>query len=87
MVREEKGMELAAYHATFIVDQVVATCRFLGLKPELRSPYIDYAINNLRVRRNPSVQADPDRQAGGPHVNWLAIENRKKYAAKPDHSA
>ncbi len=87
MVMEEKGMELAAYHATFIVDQVVATCRFLGLTPELRSPYIDYAINNLRVRRNPSVQADPDRQAGGPHVNWLAIENRKKYAAKPDHFA
>ena len=85
MVREEKGMELAAYHATFIVDQVVATCRFLGIKPDLRSPYIDYAINNLRVRRKSSAEADPDRQAG-PHVNWLAIENRKKYAAKPDHT-
>jgi hypothetical protein len=86
MIRDEKAMELAAYHAKFIMDQVVATCQFLGITPELRSPYIDYAINNLRVRRKPSVQADPDRQAG-PHVNWLAIENRKQFVARPDHSA
>jgi hypothetical protein len=33
------------------VDQVVATCQFLGRTPELKSPYIDYAINNLGVRR------------------------------------
>ena len=26
----EKGLEFAAYHPRFIVDQVVATCRFMG---------------------------------------------------------
>ena len=65
MIREEKGMELAAYHATFIVDQVVATCRFLGIKPDLRSPYIDYAINNLRVRGgNHPQRPDPTARPG-----------------------
>ena len=57
MVREEKGLDLAGYHPRFIMDQVVATCRFLGQDPELRSPYIDYAINNLGVRRNPKPEA------------------------------
>lgn len=60
MVREEMGLELAAYHPRFIVDQVVATCRFLGVSPELKSPYIDYAINNLGVHRKPKSQGGPD---------------------------
>ena len=38
-------------HPTFIVDQVTATCRFLGGFPS-ESPYVDYAINNLGVRRS-----------------------------------
>ena len=86
MIKEEKGLDLAGFHASFIIEQVVATCRFLGKIPELRSPYIDYAINNLRVRRNPELEADPSRQAG-PHGNWLAIENRKQFAAKPVRAA
>lgn len=53
LVKEEMGMQLAAYHPKFIVDQVVATCRFLGEVPELRSPYVDYAINNLGVKKIP----------------------------------
>jgi len=59
MVREEKGMELAGFHATFILDQVAATCRFLGRDPDLRSPYIDYAIDNLRVRKAIAPEAEP----------------------------
>ena len=51
MIRQEKGMELAGFHAIFIIEQVIAACRFLGGKPELKSPYIDYAVENLRVRR------------------------------------
>jgi len=64
MVKEEMGLELAAYHPRFIVDQVVATCRFLGLQPELKSPYIDYAINNLGVRRKrkPETHSDPPQE-------------------------
>jgi predicted ATPase with chaperone activity len=32
-VRGEKGLELAAYQPRFIVDQVVATCRFMDERP------------------------------------------------------
>ncbi|MGB0082715.1 MAG: hypothetical protein WBP90_14420 [Terracidiphilus sp.] len=56
MVREDMGLDLACYHPRFIVDQVVATCRFLGQDPELKSPFIDYAINNLGVRKKPKPE-------------------------------
>ncbi|MDR3798716.1 MAG: hypothetical protein P4K93_11205 [Terracidiphilus sp.] len=62
MVQEEMGLELAAYHPRFIVDQVVATCQFLGRNHELKSPYIDYAINNLGVRRKHKSETDSDQQ-------------------------
>jgi len=61
MVREEMGLDLAAYHPRFIVDQVVATCQFLGRTSELKSPYIDYAINNLGVRRKSKGEPNPDQ--------------------------
>jgi len=61
MVREEMGLELAGYHRRFIVDQVVATCQFLGRTPELKSPYIDYAINNLGVRRRSKSEGDANQ--------------------------
>jgi len=50
-VIEGKGLELAAYQPRFIVDQVVATCRFMGQVPHFESRFIEYAINNLRVKR------------------------------------
>ncbi len=46
----EKRMELAAYQPRFIVDQVVATCRFMGEPPHFEPRFIEYALNNLRVR-------------------------------------
>lgn len=55
MVRQitvEKGLELAAFQPRFIIDQVVATCRFMGEPLHFAPRFIDYAINNLRVRRN-----------------------------------
>lgn len=52
LITKEKGLELAGFQPTFIVEQVEATCRFLGKATELKSPYIEYAVNNLRVRRN-----------------------------------
>ena len=51
MIVEEKGLELAAYHPRFIVDQVVATCRFMGQLPHFEARFIEYAINNLRVKQ------------------------------------
>lgn len=50
-VRDEKGMDFAAYQPRFIVDQVLATCRFMEEPPQLRPRYIEYAVNNLRVNR------------------------------------
>ena len=49
-VTVEKGLELAAYHPRFIVDQVVATCRFMRETTHFEPRFIDYAIDNLRVR-------------------------------------
>ncbi len=65
LITEEKGLELAAFQPGFIVDQVIATCRFLGIRPELRSPYIEYAVNNLRVRRGPNAGKEIPHHLGG----------------------
>jgi hypothetical protein len=54
---EEKGLELAAYHPRFIVDQVLATCRFMGDPPHFEPRFIEYAIDNLRVRTTKAVRA------------------------------
>jgi hypothetical protein len=47
-----KGLELAAYQPRFIVDQVVATCRFMGQPPHFDPRFIEYALDNLRVHRH-----------------------------------
>jgi len=51
-LKKEKGMELAAFQPRFIVDQVAATCRFMGVPPHFEPRFIEYALNNLRVKRN-----------------------------------
>ncbi len=55
MICGKKQLELAAYQPRFIVDQVTATCRFLGEPPQFKPRYIEYAINNLRVNRSEEV--------------------------------
>jgi hypothetical protein len=50
-LKKEKGSELAAFQPKFIVDQVVATCRFMGQAPHFEPRFIEYALNNLRVHR------------------------------------
>lgn len=49
-VTNEKKLDLAGFHARFIVDQVIAISRFMGVPPcfDLRS--IDYALDNLKVK-------------------------------------
>jgi len=49
---KERGMELAAFQPKFIVEQVVAACRFMGQAPHFEQRFIEYAVNNLRVKRN-----------------------------------
>ncbi len=58
MITKEKGLELAGFQPTFIAEQVMATCRFQGKDVELKSPFIEYAIDNLRVKRNPEPRTE-----------------------------
>jgi hypothetical protein len=53
-ITKEKELDFAAFQPKFIVDQVVATCRFMGEKPHFEPRFIDYAIDNLRVKRSAS---------------------------------
>ncbi len=50
-ITEEKRLELACYQPAFIVDQVVAACRFLEQPLQFEPRFIDYAVDNLRVHR------------------------------------
>jgi len=58
-IRDEAGMPLAAYQPRFIVDQVVATCRFLGEPAHFEPRFIEYAVRNLGVRRAHPPAAHP----------------------------
>jgi hypothetical protein len=60
-ITDVEGLELAAFQPRFIVDQLLSTCRFLGVQPHFERHYLDYAIDNLRVRRNSHV---PPAEAG-----------------------
>lgn len=60
-VTVEKGLELAAYHPRFIVDQVVATCRFLREPSHFEPRFVNYAIDNLRVRQSSSKKVTQAR--------------------------
>lgn len=51
-LRDEKQMDFAAYMPKFVVDQVVATCRFMGQPSHYEPRYIDYALDNLRVKQS-----------------------------------
>lgn len=56
-IEVEKGLELAAYQPRFIVDQVVATCRFMEQVPQLTPHFVEYALDNLRVHRSSPQQS------------------------------
>lgn len=52
----EKELDLAGFQPRFIVDQVVATCRFMGQSPHFEPRFIEYALDNLRVKRSSKSQ-------------------------------
>ena len=47
----------------FIIDQIVATCRFMGQPPHFEPRYIDYALDNLRVKRSAAPTATKPQPA------------------------
>ena len=51
-ITQEKEMPLASYQPRFIIDQVVASCRFMGEAPHFDPRYVNYAVGNLRVYRS-----------------------------------
>jgi hypothetical protein len=48
----ERGLELAAFQPKFIIDQVIATCRFMSQPPRFEPHFIDYAIENIHTKRS-----------------------------------
>ena len=56
-LRDEKEMEFAAYQPKFIIDQIVATCRFMGQPSHFEPRYVNYALDNLRVKRAESIKS------------------------------
>jgi len=58
-IKEEKQVDLAAFQPRFLVEQIVASCRFMEHEVTLEPRFLNYAIDNLRVRRNsPSPAQD-----------------------------
>lgn len=56
-IRVEKELELAAFQPGFLLEQVVASCRFMEQPPHLEPRFLNYAIDNLRVKRNePAIE-------------------------------
>ena len=50
-ITERKRMRLARYQPGFLVEQLVTSCRYLGIKPRFDRRLLDHAISNLRVNR------------------------------------
>lgn len=57
MLTEVHGLELAAFQPRFIIEQVVAGCRFRGVAPDFLPDLLDYAIGNLTVGRDVGAEA------------------------------
>jgi hypothetical protein len=54
----EKGIDLAAFQPRFLIEQVVASCRFMEQAPFLEPRFLQYAIDNLAVRRSTPSPSD-----------------------------
>jgi energy-coupling factor transporter ATP-binding protein EcfA2 len=56
-IQVEKQLDLAAFQPKFLLEQVVASCRFMQQPPELVPRFLNYAIDNLRVKRGSATAA------------------------------
>jgi hypothetical protein len=57
-LKHEKELDLACYQPRFIVDQVVASCRFMQQPPRFEPRFVNNALNNLRVHRQAKTAAN-----------------------------
>jgi hypothetical protein len=51
-IKEEKEIDLACFQPRFLIEQIVGSCRFMEQPPTLEPRFLNYAIDNLRVKRN-----------------------------------
>jgi DNA polymerase III delta prime subunit len=51
-IRDEKQLDLACFQPRFLLDQIVASCRFMEQPPALEPRFLSYAIDNLRVKKS-----------------------------------
>jgi hypothetical protein len=49
-LRSLGNVPLASYQPKFIVDQVVAACKFEGIDPQYRPEFVDMALANLHPK-------------------------------------
>ena len=56
-ITKDKGLKLANFQPKFIIDQVLAACRFMDVKPHFEPRFVDYSINNLKVNRSDAAEA------------------------------
>jgi DNA polymerase III delta prime subunit len=56
-IQVEKELDLAKFQPRFLMEQVVASCRFMEQPPSLVPRFLDYAIDNLRVVKKAQVDA------------------------------
>jgi len=67
-IQVEKQLDLAAFQPRFLMEQVVASCRFMGQPPNFEMRFLDYAIDNLRVKSGTSAvthEPEPERELAG----------------------
>ncbi len=51
-ITQGKGLKLANFQPKFIIEQVLAACRFMDMKPHFEPRFVEYSINNLKVNRS-----------------------------------
>ena len=76
-LRVEKEVDLAAYQPRFLLEQVVASCRFMEQDPSLVPRFLNYAIDNLRVKRAAPL---PDPADSAPHPIEAELERERTEA-------
>jgi hypothetical protein len=67
-IKVDKGLELAAFQPRFILEQVVASCRFAEEDVTLHPRFLDYALDNLRVRRAAEAPTSHENSGASPKL-------------------
>jgi DNA polymerase III delta prime subunit len=57
-IQIEKQLDLACFQPKFLLEQVQASCKFMEEPPSLNRRFLDYAIDNLRVKSSVQKSAE-----------------------------